>query len=203
MTSPMARKHEPGAFASLLLGAVCALALTVTPTASASAQPAQTPGRLFAQTGTHGSLTPVKHGGKRRYTLTLRGVTPQLVWFQDRPARHAGHMSTRAFMRSWAKYGFRADPPNAALTLLGGKDEADTVVVELTRPRYGPKQRTLRHSARPLSRATGGLADFETDGDRRVPRHFAAASLFIDDAGVVIVNGCTIAQYGHTECPNA
>jgi hypothetical protein len=195
--SPMLRS-----LTSLLLAVACALALAVTLVPSASARQvkrADAPARLYVQTGAHGSLTLVKRKGAPRYTLTLRGVAPQLVWFQDRPGRDSGHVSTRGFVGSWVEHGFRVDPPNAALTLLDGRTRSDTVIVELTRPRYDRKRRTMRYTARPLSKASGGLAHFESDRDRRVPRRFGVASLFIDDAQVI--DGCTIEPYA--SCANA
>lgn len=115
--------------------------------------------------------------------LTLRGVAAQVVWFEHRPQRHAGHLPAREFAHQWMAFGFRADPPNAALTLLGGRDPADTVVVELVvRPRYDRKRRTMRYVVRLLPKASGKLADFQADLDARVPRGFGAASLLIDTA---------------------
>jgi hypothetical protein len=40
----------------------------------------------------------------------------------------------------------------------------------------------MTYVVRPLSRAPGKLADFQTALDPRVPRRFGAASLFIDTA---------------------
>jgi len=64
-------------------------------------------------------------------TLTLNGV-PNVIYFTDRPARKAGHLSLEKFVEMWDKGddSFKADPPNATLSVLK-KDGAKNVVVEL------------------------------------------------------------------------
>jgi len=81
------------------------------------------PGYLFVISGTSGSLDGD--------TLTLNGV-PNVIYFSDRPVRVAGHLSLEKFVESWNKGSdsFKADPPNATLSVLK-KDGAKNVVVEL------------------------------------------------------------------------
>jgi hypothetical protein len=81
-------------------------------------------GYLFVISGTSGSLDGD--------SLTLNGV-PNVIYFSDRPARKAGHLSLEKFVESWNKGvdSFKADPPNATLSVLK-EDEARNVVVELT-----------------------------------------------------------------------
>ena len=139
---------------------------------------------LFTQSATSGSL---KSSGGNRMTLTLRGVAPQVVWFQDRPDRRAGQMSATGFVSRWRSFGFGSDAPNAALTLLDAPNNADTVVVELLRrPRYNPARGTMTYVVRGLSDTSGKLAGFEDDADAAAPARFGAASLFIDDAQVYV-----------------
>ncbi len=80
-------------------------------------------GYLFVISGTSGSLDGDK--------LTLNGV-PNVLYFSDRPARKVGHISLEKFVESWNKgsESFKADPPNATLSL-STKDGAKNVVVEL------------------------------------------------------------------------
>src|SRR3954454_25197131 len=131
---------------------------------------------LFSQSATGGTLEPA---GKNRRVLTLTGVGRQTIWFQDRPGRAAGQQSTPAFVRSWAKLGFAADSPNAALTLLDGADDADTLIVDLvSRPRYDATRDTISYTVRVLDSAPNGLRTFHAD--RAIPRRFHGASLFID-----------------------
>lgn len=65
-------------------------------------------------------------------TLTLKGISPLVTFFCDRPTRHAGHLTLAEFLQSWdyGKDSFTADPPNAVLSVLDG-DTADDVVIEL------------------------------------------------------------------------
>ena len=81
------------------------------------------PSYLFVISGTSGSLDGD--------TLTLNGV-PNVIYFSDRPARKAGHRSLSEFIEMWDKGvdSFKADPPNATLSLLN-KEGAKNVVVEL------------------------------------------------------------------------
>ncbi|TDI99293.1 MAG: hypothetical protein E2O70_07915 [Candidatus Dadabacteria bacterium] len=81
------------------------------------------PGYLFVISGTSGSLDGD--------TLTLNGV-PNVIYFSDRPNRIAGHMSVSKFLEWWDKGSdsFKADPPNATLSVLK-KDGDNNVVVEL------------------------------------------------------------------------
>src|SRR4051812_31583007 len=143
---------------------------------------AKAPSVLFPQSATSGSLKP---SGAGEMTLTLRGVPPQVVWFQDRPHRHAGHLRAAGLTSGWRSFGFEGDPPNAALTLLGAADGADTVVVELLRrPRYDLARGTMTYTVRLLSQAPDGLEDLAGDVDASVPATFGVASLFIDAAQI-------------------
>jgi hypothetical protein len=192
------------ALSALALGALTALALA--PAAPAQGQgpegEPQSPteeeiGLLFVQAAKRGTLQKVK--GRPVFKLKLHDLNRQVVWFQDRPGRHSGHLSIGAFVRAWAGFGFAESRPNAALTLLDGHRDADTAVFKLSKPRYRPKQRTLRYFARQLSEAEGNLSHFEHRRDRRLPRRFRSASLFIDDAtGQVTPSGCVIQPY--TQC---
>ena len=80
---------------------------------------------LFVQQA--GSLTYAE--GK----LTLADVAPSTLYFTDRPERQAGSMTNQAFAALWSETsgnGFDADPPNAAIAIVG-QEPADRVVVEL------------------------------------------------------------------------
>ncbi|MEE9213360.1 MAG: hypothetical protein V3U54_01000, partial [Thermodesulfobacteriota bacterium] len=70
-------------------------------------------------------------GGLKGDTLTLNGV-PNVIYFSDRPARKAGHMSLSNFIEMWNKGSdnYNVDPPNATLSVLN-KEGAKNVVVEL------------------------------------------------------------------------
>jgi hypothetical protein len=56
--------------------------------------------------------------------------TKKLEWFTDRPNRDAGEITAKELVAHWNGWGFRGDPPNAALI---GRDT--DVIGELSRPR--------------------------------------------------------------------
>ena len=89
---------------------------------------------LFVQSATGVKL--------KKSTLTLKGVSPTTVYFSDRPKRIAGHMTTKDFVDEWqenkAKDSFKADPPNATISVFTKKEIID-VVVELKNPRLKGK----------------------------------------------------------------
>ncbi len=77
---------------------------------------------LFVISGSSGSLDGD--------TLTLKGV-PNIVYFSDRPARQAGHLSLDKFM-DMSSDSFKADPPNAVLSILNNNEN---IVVEIQDPK--------------------------------------------------------------------
>src|SRR5262245_45880194 len=130
---PGLRRRRLRAPAVGVLGLVM-VAATACASASAREQPARKLqaleiGLLFAPTADARTMEPIQ--GTSRFELTLRGVSPQVVWFSDRPARQSGHIPVGEFVEAWAGYGFVKDPPEAALAVLDADDDEDTVVVEL------------------------------------------------------------------------
>ena len=113
-------------------------------------------GFLFVISGTSGSLDGD--------TLTLNGV-PNVIYFSDRPVRKAGHLSLEKFVEMWDKGddSFKADPPNATLSVLK-IDGAKNVVVEL----ISVEQK--RHSVVFKVAVLDGM----------LPESFKMTSLFID-----------------------
>ncbi len=69
--------------------------------------------------------------------LTLKKVSPTTIFFTDRPERIAGHMTTKDFVDEWSQgdNSFKADPPNAALSIFG-KDEIVDIEVTLMNPQF-------------------------------------------------------------------
>ena len=125
-----------------------------------------------------GTLRP--HGDG--FVLTLRGVAPQVAAFSDRPERQAGALSSSAYFDTWAK-DYRGDPPNAALALINGAANADTVVLTLEPPRS--RGQNVTFNARPLTSTPGNLEQFRAETDPSVPQRFDAASLFVDAGGLM------------------
>jgi microcystin-dependent protein len=169
--------------------AVLAIASPSAPAASVTSLPRDA-SVLFAHRARSGSFTPARgHAG--HYTLILRGVVRGTTWFSDRPRREAGRITTRSLLGSWSRLGYAAEPPNAAVVLDGGHRARDTVALELRLRRHDSRRRTARFSVRVLQGLGPGLSRLQKRLDRRLPRHFAGASLFIDDA---TSTSCTVGQ---------
>jgi hypothetical protein len=95
-------------------------AIRITRTSAATPQAAMS-SVLFVLSGTSGVLS--------EESLRLDGVA-SVVWFQDRPARDAGHVSVAQFVSSWdaGPSSFADDPPNATLSVLAADGPLETVV---------------------------------------------------------------------------
>ncbi|MEM6462122.1 MAG: hypothetical protein AAF724_09420 [Pseudomonadota bacterium] len=78
----------------------------------------------------------VQQAGSLTYAdgkLTLADLSPSTLFFTDRPERKAGNISNEGFAALWSDEsgnGFKSDPPNAAIAIVGDTS-ADPVVVEL------------------------------------------------------------------------
>jgi len=99
-------------------------------------------------------------------TLTLKMVSPTTIYFTDRPVRTAGHAHTADFIKMWSDGddSFSADPPNATLSIIGGEQNVDDVVVTLSNPRFEGEDLTYD-----IRMVEGSL-----------PKIGGAAALFID-----------------------
>ena len=65
--------------------------------------------------------------------LTLKGANPNIIFFCDRPVRTAGHLTRDAFMKlvTEGENSFAENPPNAAISIFGGKNDVTEVIVTL------------------------------------------------------------------------
>jgi hypothetical protein len=100
--------------------------------------------------------------------LTLTGVHSDTIWFDDRPARHAGRETTGQFVADWAANGFAQVPPNALLQ--AGSGSASQALV-LQDPNWDEASSTLTFR---VSAAAGVAVQF--------PSSFGPSALFIDSA---------------------
>jgi hypothetical protein len=106
-------------------------------------------------------------------TIRLIGVSPQTVFFTDRPNRIAGHLTMAAYLEEWtARAGpdnFAADPPNASLSVYEpGRTENGIAIIRISHPRLEGRDLSYRY------RVIQGP----------VPRAGGATTLFIDWIGV-------------------
>ncbi|MGI9534034.1 MAG: YMGG-like glycine zipper-containing protein [Thermodesulfobacteriota bacterium] len=76
-------------------------------------------------------------------TVTLKNAGPNTIFFSDKPARIAGHLSNEGFLKVWNEQtgGFKDVPPNASISVVNGKVISD-VIVELSNPRIDGKDIT-------------------------------------------------------------
>lgn len=117
----------------------------------------QSPSFLFTISATSGSFEDGQ--------LTLTGV-PLVVYFSDRPARIAGHISLQDFATMWSKgaNSFAMDAPNAQLSILGQSPGTQAIV-------------TLSDLE-----ISGTSATFRVETlDGTIPGTFGQATLFLDD----------------------
>src|SRR3990172_8826204 len=93
----------------------------------------QAPQLMFVQSAEDLKVDPAAK------TFRLVNVNQQTLFFSDRPERIAGHIKMANYLEEWtAKAGkdnFRADPPNATLSVYEpGQPDNTVVVVEITNP---------------------------------------------------------------------
>jgi hypothetical protein len=105
-------------------------------------------------------------------TLRLVNVSPQTIWFTDRPVRKAGHVTMANYMKEWTaaagKDNFSKDPPNATLSVYeAGQSENTLTVVEISAPEVQGKDLVYRYKL--------------IEG--KVPASGGAVALFIDWIG--------------------
>ena len=106
-------------------------------------------------------------------TLRLVNVSPQAIYFSDRPQRVAGHLTMPAYLEEWTAAAgpnnFTKDPPNATLSVYEPGQGANTLtVVTLSQPVVEGKDIVYRYKL--------------VEG--KVPTAGGATSLFIDWIGV-------------------
>jgi microcystin-dependent protein len=134
---------------------------------------------LFAFSATSGRVAGTSG---RRLQLVLDGVKDSGIWFSDRPERDSGTVSTRRIVDDWSRLGFVADPPNAVLSVQRGRKSADTVAIELGRPRLSRSGDRIRVGAKLLRGPVRGVGRLNAKLDGRLQRTFEDATLFIDNA---------------------
>jgi hypothetical protein len=113
---------------------LAAVALFMAALAATAIAAAEAPQRMFVQSAEDLKVDVAKS------TFRLVKVNQQTLYFSDRPQRLAGHLKMADYLQEWtAKAGkdnFKADPPNATLSVYEpGKPDNSIVVVTLTNPK--------------------------------------------------------------------
>ena len=106
-------------------------------------------------------------------TLRLVNVSPQAIYFSDRPKRVAGHLTMQAFLEEWTAAAgpnnFAKNPPNATLSVYAPRQSTNALaVVTISQPVVEGKDIVYRYKL--------------IEG--KVPTAGGATSLFIDWIGV-------------------
>jgi hypothetical protein len=130
-------------------------------------------------------------------TLILKGVSPNTIFFSDRPDRIVGHVVTAQAMPKWSQGedSFASNPPNAVLSVVN-KNKIHDMVLELRNPVL--KGDVLTYDIKVLHGkvlASGGACTLFIDsiGRPMTPRSFDGAARRMyrrnDDGTVVYVDG--------------
>lgn len=146
-------------YASLLLVFIFVLGLSLRTTdANPVINDADAPRFLYTISAKSGTM----EGGR----LTLKDV-PLVIYFSDRPHRLSGMLSLQVFAQGWDQGtdNFRADPPNATLSILS-KDGDRNTVVEISEPDVKVKEGSISFKVRVI--------------EGEVPKSFGTATLFVD-----------------------
>ena len=119
-------------------------------------------------------------------TLTMKGTSPTVIYFCDRPVRFAGHLSVEKFLSSvtQGKDSFVEDPPNAAVSILSGDEVHDVIVTLSKRPTVNGDELVY--------------SDIKIiDGE--LPKIAGAGSVFIDVIGRPMSPGSVAGVHRRTE----
>ena len=166
-------------YAILILAGLFLLVVLYKQHTSPGQETSSEPTFLYVQTAHSGTLSAEKADGKR--ILTLNNVSPVTVFFSERPDRETGHQSTADFIAEWSvgEDSFEANPPNAALDIIG-EDSQRLAIVELIKATYDAATQTLEYEII--------ILEDETDGN--IPESFGEVALFIDSTFKKYHCGC-------------
>ena len=152
---------------------IAATALVVAGASAATLAAATAPSSIL-WAGKVPSATVTRTGSTT--TVAVPSSAP-LAWFTDRPERRSGTTTVKGLAANWTKWGFTADPPNAAIAIGSGRRQ-HTYVVTLSHPRITSTRTTFR--AQPVP--SGHVMGMHNMGT--LPRGtFRNAGLFVDGGG--------------------
>lgn len=145
---------------------------------------------LYTQTAHSGSLVP--KSDSEEWTLTLEDVSPNTVFFSDRPHRETGHESTENFIANWDEGddSFAVNPPNAALDIFHTEGEQNVLIVELMSADYDASTQSITYDIL--------ILDGEPE-DQNAFASFEQSALFIDSTFKKYNCKCTAAM-GNCSC---
>jgi len=163
---------------------------------------------LFVQEGDSGELKANSDG---TYTLKINGVLPHTIFFSERPATIAGKLAMDSFVRNFQWGGNGVPFVNAAISLRDGKENADTLIVQVRKPpQYDAQKNVITYVVDPIKNTKNKrLAYFTGKADASIPQTFNAVGLYIDTSDpdqlcgngrISCYGGMDMAAVCHVEC---
>ena len=137
------------------------------------------PNFLYVQEGDSGELKANSDG---TYTLKINGVLPHTIYFSERPTTIAGKLAMDFFVQNFRWGGNDVPFVNAAISLLDGKEDADTLIVQIRKPpQYDAEKNVITYVVYPFKDTKSKrLAYFTGNADASIPQTFNAVGLYID-----------------------
>jgi hypothetical protein len=130
--------------------------------------------RLYSQDAERGTLVPARRPGE--YMLTLRGVKPKALWFDNLPGKRQGGISNGRLVHML--FGRGRAPENAAVDAWDPRRRDDVIMgVELLSGNWNRARRVLRYRVRDLGAASPERSPFV---GAKLPRRFSEAGVFIN-----------------------
>jgi len=162
---------------------------TIVPGVAGPAKPQQkidgriqlNPKFLFVQEGDSGELKANSDG---TYTLKINGVLPHTIYFSERPATIAGKLDMDFFVQNFQWGGNDVPFVNAAISLRDGKEDADTLIVQVRKPpQYDAEKNVITYVVDPIKNTKSKrVGVFTVKADTSIPQTFGAVGLYIDSA---------------------
>ena len=112
-------------------------------------------------------------------TLTLSGVDEEVLAFTDRPDRDVNRTTASTLIASWDEL-FDGDPPNAAVTWVGGGRDFDAAV-ELSNPSMDGQLLSFSYTV--LTETPDRMASLIDRGATNLPAELSEINLLIDSVG--------------------
>lgn len=144
---------------------------------------------MYVQTAQSAQVTMTEEG----LVMTMNDVSPNTVYFSNRPARITGITSNEKFIKGFCfsdTYHLAAseipkdnhNPPNAALVFQDDTGEQSVAVIELMTPNYNAYKRTLVYPINILKNYEGDVFKHHAGNAlEMLPNQISNVSLFIDD----------------------
>ena len=114
---------KKGLLAAFIFLVALLVQASIRPDVSQAAENPKKADLLFVHNASHIAVADGK--------LILKGISPTVLFFTDRPERIAGHMTNERYLKLWKEDGkdsFLADPPNATVSVFTDDEVADMVV---------------------------------------------------------------------------